>query len=83
MHGATERTPVATQWLVILEVCHRAVTGKFLRQQPNKRDNVGLLHYFCPLRALPPEDNVHRHRASCVVRQIYILKIEEPGELLV
>jgi hypothetical protein len=61
MHGAAEGTAVAAARLVVAEVRPPAIAGEFLRQQPEKRYDIGLLNDLGALRSLPPKHHVHRH----------------------
>ncbi len=58
---AAEGTAVAAARLVVAEVRPPALTGEFLRQQPEKRYNIGLLNDLGALRSLPPKHHVHGH----------------------
>ena len=82
MHGAAQRTSVTAAGLVVLEVCHSGVTNKFLRQQPEKCDDIGLFYHLRSLRPLPPKHHVHWHGSACVIRQIDLFESEIPRELI-
>ena len=53
--------------VVVLEVRYPRLTKKLVRQQPEKRDDIGLF-YHLGILVLPPKHHVHWYRAARVVR---------------
>ena len=67
---------------VIPEILRGHVAGKFLRQQCQKRHDIGLFDDLRILRPLPAEYDVHGHGPARIVVEVDIFQPEEPGELL-
>ena len=65
-----------------MEVRCPRVTNKLVRQQPEKRDDIGLFYHLGSLRPLPPKHHVHWHGAARVVRQIDLFESEIARKLL-
>ena len=82
VHGAAQRTTVAAARFVVLEVRCPRLTKKLVRQQPEKRDDIGLFYYLGSLGPLPPKHHVHGYRPARVVRQIDLFESEITRKLL-
>ena len=61
MHRAAKGTAVTAARLVVAKVRPPTVTGEFLRQQPDKSHDVGLLDDLGALCSLPPKYHIHWH----------------------
>ena len=65
-----------------MEVRYPRLTKKLVRQQPEKRDDIGLFYHLGSLGPLTPKHHVHWYRAARVVRQIDIFESEIARKLL-
>ena len=73
---------MAAAGFVILEVRCPRLINKLVRQQPEKRDDIGLFYHLRFLGPLPPKHHVHRYGAARVVRQIDLCESEKARKLL-
>ena len=65
-----------------MEVRRPRLASELLRQQPQKRHDIGLFDHLGSLRPLPPKHHVHWHGTARVVRQIDLFESEIARELL-